>query len=197
MPVSGQVAGGPRPPPEFEVGGGGTGQNADLEEATDQERRRLWLAETDRSVKPLGDQVAHLLADREIEMEAGMGVEEGAQPRHEDEPGKGRIDVDPQAPAHGGGAGRRLHRGLLQSAQQGNHLLAKPPAALGEANCLRVPVEQAGAQPLLQALHGTADGRLGQAQHLSRSPEAACLHDGSHHGDLGEKAGIETHQSCV
>lgn len=65
----------------LQVGGRGHREHARVEQLARHQRGRLRMAEAQRQVEAVGDQVAEILATVQLQLEFGMRVDEGAQAR--------------------------------------------------------------------------------------------------------------------
>jgi hypothetical protein len=170
----------------LDVGRRGNGQDTRFHQLARHQRGWLGFAETQGQVEALGHQVAQVVADDHFHLQFGIGPQEGAEARPQHMPRDIGIDVHPQAPAHAGGALRGIADAFLQFRHQRQHLAVETVAFVGQLQRARGALEQAYAQPRLEARYGAADAGRRHVQHFAGSGKAARVHDGGQYLDSPE-----------
>jgi hypothetical protein len=168
---------------------------AGLQQLARHQGRGRRLAEPDRHVETLADQIAQLVAGHQLQREVGIALQEPVQMRRQQQTREEGVDVHPQPAAHGCGRAGGLGDYVLDSGQQRADLGIEPAALVGQGQGAGGAVQQPYADPLLQPGQGAADARGRQAQHVGGLGQAAALHDRRQHPDIGDQPSIEGHRT--
>jgi len=189
--VGGEVGGPGGAAVAFEIGGGGDGEDAGVEELADDEGGGRLLAKADGDVEAFGDEVAEVGAGDEFEGELGVAVEETADGGGEQEAGEEGIDVDAEAAADSGGGAGGGGDGVVDAVEHGGDLIVEGLALGGELDGAGGAMEEADADAGFEAGDGVADGGLREAEGVGGADEAAAFDDCGEDADAGEEATVE------
>lgn len=146
------------------------------------------LAELDAGVEALLDDVRTGVVDREIEPDVGVTREERREHALGEDGLCDRGYVQAQEPCRPPlQLAQRAHR-LSQLRERRAETGAQVLASLGERDAAGRAREELHLEPLLQLLHGLADGRGGDAEDLSGGAKAPLLGHGEEHFEAGDFA---------
>jgi hypothetical protein len=120
------------------------------------------VAEAHRAVQPLAGDVDAVVVGEQAQVDERMGLAEGRQARQQPADREGADHPDAEHLHHP--AGREPLEHVAHAVEAVAHRRQQGQALVGQGQAARQTAEQAGAQPLLQALDLMADRRLGHAQ---------------------------------
>jgi hypothetical protein len=182
--VAGEVVGRPRAPVALEVGGRGADDPAVVGQAAGDQGLVADLAQADGEVQPLADQVDAAVGKRQLQLNVGIAAGEHRHHRDDDAHAETVAQGDPQGAARAKTASADQLLGGVQLVQDLAGALLEKAALGGGRNAPRRPLQQLGAQAVLQAADQLAHGRRRQAQAGCGFGQATIFDDLGEHGHL-------------
>ena len=176
----------------------GNRQNTDVKDAAGDERRRRWLAETDRQIEAVTYQIPDAVPRFNAKLHLRVLQEELAQLRRQDDSREQRIDIDPQPAADRVSRFRGLRRGLADACQVLDDAFIKCAALVGELDRAACAVNQSGAEARLKLRDRLADAGLRHAQPFGSSAEVACVSNRSKNDQATNQSSVNSvHSRCL
>ena len=148
------------------------------------------LAEAEARVEPLFDDILEAVVGAQLQLDLGIGQQEGAEARHDDLLRGDQRHGDPQRT---GGAtlpvGKRLHD-IADVGQRRSQRIEQQPALLGRRDGAGGAGEEPHAEARLERRDGMADGRRRDGEFGRRLAEGTRLRNDGKHGELGKLGAV-------
>ena len=145
-----------RSPMRLHVAGRGDRQDAGLQQFAGREAADRGIAEAQRHVEAVRDEIADVVAHDEFEPEVPVLGQESGQFAREHEAREEGVDVDAQPSPHPPARARRVQGGLLDAVEMRTDTLPKAPPLVAEAQRAGGSVEKPNPDPRLQPRDGAA-----------------------------------------